>query len=99
MFIEDISRFVSNGIQDEYLMRSYADEEPIITTSLDNNTVTYKHVECRYYIGEPCPICLETMTDTDNVIYCKYSCGKSIHKSCWNTYNKKNCVYCRYYLD
>lgn len=45
-----------------------------------------------------CPICLEDLENGEILDYCKYSCGKSIHKICfsmWCKQKKANCVYCR----
>lgn len=45
-----------------------------------------------------CPICLDLLNDGDELDYCKYSCGKSVHKNCftiWSTKKSDICVYCR----
>lgn len=45
-----------------------------------------------------CPICLDDLTNGDELDYCKYSCGKQIHKLCFSMWIKKNahnCVFCR----
>ena len=47
---------------------------------------------------DDCPICLEKLLNDEEIVYCKYSCGKSIHKICMNKWiNIKGpiCVYCR----
>ena len=47
-----------------------------------------------------CPICLGSLYECgEEIIYCKYSCGKSIHKLCFDMYNNKNeynskCLFC-----
>jgi len=47
---------------------------------------------------DDCPICLEPLKSYD-VVYCKLSCGKSIHKVCFSMWTKNKspptCVYCR----
>lgn len=56
-----------------------------------------KIVEQKPYQGDSCPICLDDLEGKD-IDYCKYSCGKSIHKVCFKMWCKKNnntCVYCR----
>jgi len=48
--------------------------------------------------GDQCPICLESLENGKELDYCKYSCGKTIHKECHNQWkvSKGNiCVYCR----
>lgn len=49
-----------------------------------------------------CPICLGEIYDCgEDLVYCKYSCGTSIHKECFNMYNSKQdntngikCIFC-----
>jgi hypothetical protein len=48
--------------------------------------------------NEMCPVCLEDLNDGTELDYCKFSCGKSIHKICfsmWCKRKKETCVYCR----
>lgn len=44
-----------------------------------------------------CPICLDDLTNGDELECCKYSCGKFIHKDCLNMYHKisKTCIFCK----
>lgn len=45
-----------------------------------------------------CPICLENLEDGNELDYCRYGCGKSIHKLCFEMWCRKNqptCVFCR----
>lgn len=45
-----------------------------------------------------CPICLDDLDNLEELDYCKYSCGKPIHKTCFSMWMKKNntnCVFCR----
>ena len=51
-------------------------------------------------LGDICPICLIDIDTKSNLIdYCKYGCGKSVHKVCFNMWNKSSksntCVFCR----
>ena len=48
-----------------------------------------------------CPICLECFLESDEeTVYCRYTCGNSIHKNCFNMYLTKKvgcdkkCLYC-----
>ena len=50
--------------------------------------------------NDACPICLDDIiSDSNNVDYCKYGCGKSVHKKCfkmWNNVSHTNkCAFCR----
>lgn len=47
-----------------------------------------------------CPVCFEAMNDEKElVIFCQYSCGKSIHADCFSNWAARRkdptCVYCR----
>ena len=51
---------------------------------------------------DDCPICFEVLDNTkETVIYCKSTCGKSIHQSCfmkwgnWAHQKGPTCVYCK----
>lgn len=54
-------------------------------------------------IDDICPVCLvelDDKIDKNDLYYCKYSCGKSVHKSCFNTWvnsgeNNNKCIFCR----
>ena len=61
-------------------------------------------VEQKFEEGDTCPICLESLENGKELDYCKYSCGKTIHKQCfkmWALSKGKICVYCRskWYAD
>lgn len=48
-------------------------------------------------LDDHCPVCLDSLSEGE-VDYCKYSCGKPIHKIClkfWSKRKKATCVYCR----
>ena len=46
-----------------------------------------------------CPICLDDLENGDDLDYCKYSCGKPVHKVCYGMWVKakanQTCIYCR----
>lgn len=50
---------------------------------------------------DECPICYESFADTGSeaTVWCKASCGKSVHASCFQKWSKSkrnvDCVYCR----
>lgn len=51
---------------------------------------------------DECPICLDLFyMNTDDITFCRYSCGNVIHKTCFDRYTTKQtkdcikCVYCR----
>jgi hypothetical protein len=52
-----------------------------------------------------CPVCLEDMKNGEELEFCKFKCGKNIHKNCFMMVNmKKNkadikCVFCQHLWD
>jgi hypothetical protein len=46
-----------------------------------------------------CVICFDDMLQSENLTYCQYSCGKSVHQACFavwvKTAKQKICCYCR----
>lgn len=45
-----------------------------------------------------CPICLDDLENGEELEFCKYSCGKPVHKVCYSMWTKKqplNCVFCK----
>lgn len=59
----------------------------------DNHEVKQKST------NDLCPICLDDLENGEELDYCKYSCGKPIHKGCFAMWIKKKsneCVYCRH---
>ena len=50
-------------------------------------------------IDDLCPVCLDDLDNDIPLIFCQYSCGKSIHKQCFDMWiqhtRKKTCVFCR----
>jgi hypothetical protein len=47
--------------------------------------------------GDACPICLDDFDELKDLDYCKYSCGKSVHKHCLRMWlrNSQKCMFCR----
>jgi hypothetical protein len=55
-------------------------------------------VSQRETTDESCPICFEDFTNSEDLVYCKTSCGKSVHTDCfvkWAKVRTATCVYCR----
>jgi len=49
---------------------------------------------------EDCAICYEQMTSSEDLVFCKYVCGNSVHAGCFNMWKRAcgrnvTCVYCR----
>lgn len=90
----NIPRIASNLIVDEEFKGLY--KKLSGTDGEDDDDK--KEVVKRKSEDDICPICLDDLDNTGDLDYCKYSCGKYIHKKCFQMWSKKNkatCVYCR----
>lgn len=80
---------------------------PLITSNLivssgikkiyDQLNTNCKNVTKMKQVDDLCPICLEDLNNGEELDFCKYSCGKPIHKICYSMWTlKKNntCVFC-----
>lgn len=71
-----------------------------ITRGLTYNDFTKDNI-VEQKIDDVCPVCLEDIDKKENTVYCKYSCGKSVHKLCFNIWSQNNneskCLFCRCY--
>ena len=57
-----------------------------------------EEVDQKFDKGDICPICLDELENGKELDYCKYSCGKTIHKKCFSMWEKSKggiCVFCR----
>lgn len=80
---------INNNLKEKYL-KDIANEEE---HKDENGTIKQ-----RDYKDENCPICLEPLENGKKIVFCKYSCGKSIHQKCFSMWEKKSggiCVFCR----
>lgn len=66
---------------------------------IDTTDTASKTVQRRPFKGETCAICLEDMRETEELLWCEVTCGKSVHHSCFARYLKhtrrNSCVHCR----
>ena len=57
-----------------------------------------EEVNQKFDKDDVCPICLDPLENGKELDYCKYSCGKTIHKKCFTMWEKSKggiCVFCR----
>lgn len=90
---ENIPEIMVNLIADGEHKKKY-DKNKVKITDNSNNS---KMVDQKP-IDDICPICLDDLDKDDDLDYCKYSCGKSIHKKCFSMWAKSRssqCVFCR----
>ncbi len=78
-----------------------AHDHPIFESPFHETAIVAPRVEVprKAIDNDDCPICLENMNAEDDLSYCRYSCGKSLHTICFNEYTQNSdttiCVYCR----
>lgn len=92
-----------------YTERTYSDEEleemflniPEVAKNLmyqGEEPQEQKEVNQKFEKDDVCPICLDPLENGKDLDYCKYSCGKTIHKKCFSMWEKSKggiCVFCR----
>jgi hypothetical protein len=86
---KNIPKIASNLIADEEINELYKSAKT--GTTKEDVKVEMKGAD------DICPICLDDLTNGE-IDYCKYSCGKCVHKKCFEMYARKNtaiCVFCR----
>ena len=50
-----------------------------------------------------CPICLDELENGENIVTCKFSCGRHVHELCFDMLNRNKtnteCIYCKHSWD
>lgn len=78
----------------------------IVNTLLAKPEIKNKYTELKSSPINPkqktddlCPICLDDLVNGEELDFCKYSCGKSVHKNCFKIWSKIKpvpiCVFCQ----
>lgn len=95
-FIDNAPKVISKGAEASKLVKT------MYEVHTGNSLEQKKEVQQRKMEGvDNCPICFDELVD--DLIFCQYSCGRSIHKDCfdrWSEIRKQSgevpsCVYCR----
>ena len=83
---KSIPHWIDNGVGfDKTVQKNFANQ--------------FNSVKVEQKFDDICPVCLEDITGgSKSVDYCKYNCGKSVHRTCykvWSDVSKKdNCLFC-----
>lgn len=99
---DNIPHFISDNVAfNENVKKIYCEQ---IKKNVDLNSVSPVETKITQKLDDICPVCLEDiLVNSDLIDYCKYSCGKSIHKECfaiWKCNNgANNCLFCRHNWD
>ena len=94
---------------DNYSERSYSNEEleemflniPPVAKNLmyeGEKPKEEKEVDQKFEKGDICPICLDPLENGKELDFCRFSCGKTIHKKCFSMWERTKgsiCVFCR----
>lgn len=90
----NIPKITDNLIIDNENKKKYIQ----LRSELDEKSEKFEDEIKKKDTDDLCPICLDDLTDGNEIEYCKYSCGKPIHKLCFGMWCKKNtlkCVFCK----
>ena len=98
--IMQISNYTDREYSDEELLEMF-ENIPHVARNLmygGEKPSEEKEVNQKFDKGDICPICLDPLENGKELDYCKYSCGKTIHKKCFSMWEKSKggiCVFCR----
>ena len=98
--IMKINNYHSKQFSDDELNKMFKNI-PEIAQNLRYNgekSTEEKGVNQKFDKGDICPICLDDLENGKELDYCRYSCGKTIHKKCFSMWKKSKggiCVFCR----
>jgi len=84
----NIPNITNNLVIDDDLKKEYVKLKQAVNLEMVNQKDT----------DDLCPICLDDLENGDEIDYCKYSCGKGIHKLCYSMWTKQHvatCVFCK----
>ncbi|AYV78655.1 MAG: hypothetical protein Edafosvirus22_12 [Edafosvirus sp.] len=77
---------------DHLTRKKYDVHRTKIAVGTTDKTITMKGKD------DLCPVCLDDIVNGEEFDYCKTSCGRCIHNSCFKMWSSKNgefCVFCR----
>ena len=104
--IMNFTNKIHKKFSNEELITMYLNSPPLEKELIyqGNKPKIKESVEQKFDEGDKCPVCLELLENGKELDFCKYSCGKTIHKQCfqqWKLTKGNICVYCRakWYVD
>ena len=99
MRIMNISNYMEYEYSDDELEEMFLNIPPVAKNLLyEDEQTEQKEVNQKFAKGDICPICLDPLENGKELDYCKYSCGKTVHKKCFSMWEKSKggiCVFCR----
>lgn len=100
VMFQNIPNFIENN-----LLGNHNGSQKASTKALMEDTHIGGHLTIQQKFDDVCPICLDDLGDVVGLLdYCKYSCGKSVHKKCFEIWKNQSiasftttkCIFCRH---
>jgi len=101
MRIMNINNYKERYFSDEQLEEMFLNVPPVAQNLIyvgEKVNNEEKEVEQKFDKDDICPICLDPLENGKDLDFCRYSCGKTIHKKCFSMWEKTKgsiCVFCR----
>ena len=101
MRIMNIINYKEKYFSDEQLLEMFLNVPPVAKNLMyegEKISEEEKEVNQKFDKGDICPICLDPLENGKDLDFCRYSCGKTIHKKCFSMWEKTKgsiCVFCR----
>ena len=105
MRIMNVSDYTDNYYTDDELTEMFSNIPPVARDLMYKGRYKGsqvlsegKEVEQKFETGDICPICLDPLENGKDLDFCRFSCGKTIHKKCFSMWEKSKgsiCVFCR----
>ena len=98
--IMNVSNFQDRTFSEEELEEMFENIPQVAKNLLYKGELSSQKEEVnqKFDKDDICPICLDPLENGKELDYCKYSCGKTIHKKCFSMWEKSKggiCVFCR----
>ena len=91
----DLENITNNLYANEQFREAYINKIKNEATGTSDNNLGIKVQK----VDDSCPICMDDFeAGGEELDFCKFGCGKTVHKNCFEMWNKKNsgnCVFCR----
>ena len=101
MRIMNIINYSEKYFSDEQLLDMFMNIPPVAKNLIyegEKLNQEEKEVNQKFDKGDICPICLDPLENGKDLDFCRFSCGKTIHKKCFSMWEKTKgsiCVFCR----
>lgn len=91
----NLENITNNLYANEQFREAYINKIKNEAKTSSENNLGFKEQK----VDDSCPICMDDFEpQSEDLDFCRYGCGKSVHKNCFKMWTKKNngnCVFCR----